>query len=212
MTFQISPLILLNLQPMIEFELVMDSLPIQHVGNSTLPSSSGKLLLSSLYHVPFISKILVSVQKLCSDNSVFLEFNSSCFYVKDCRTKKILLRGPTRNDMYKFPSQFSSPLAYISECASLSQWHNRFGHSSMQTVQKIISTLCLPVKPSSSSSGLCSACCKAKLHQLPSSSATSHSTKPLQLIFSDVWGPAPVLSRGGFRYYVSFLDDYSRFT
>jgi hypothetical protein len=35
---------------------------------------------------------------------------------------------------------------------------------------------------------------------------------PLALIFTDVWGPAPVCSRSGFKYYVSFLDAYSKYT
>jgi hypothetical protein len=41
--------------------------------------------------------------------------------------------------------------------------------------------------------------------------STSVSTSPLQLIFSDVWGTAPTSVR---RHdcYVSFLDDYSKFT
>jgi hypothetical protein len=33
---------------------------------------------------------------------------------------------------------------------------------------------------------------------------------PLELIHSDVWGPA-IASFGGFKYYVSFIDGYSRF-
>lgn len=33
----------------------------------------------------------------------------------------------------------------------------------------------------------------------------------LELIFSDVWGPAPD-SVGRKRYYVSFIDDFSKFT
>jgi histone deacetylase 1/2 len=30
------------------------------------------------------------------------------------------------------------------------------------------------------------------------------------MIFSDVWGPAPQ-SVGGFKYYISFIDDFSKF-
>jgi hypothetical protein len=37
------------------------------------------------------------------------------------------------------------------------------------------------------------------------------SRQPLELIFSDVWGPAPD-SIGRNKYYVSFIDDYSKFT
>ena len=41
--------------------------------------------------------------------------------------------------------------------------------------------------------------------------STSISTQPLQLIFSDVWGAAPE-SVGRYKYYVSFIDDFSKFT
>jgi hypothetical protein len=43
------------------------------------------------------------------------------------------------------------------------------------------------------------------------SKSTSVSSSPLELVFSDVWGPAPT-SVGRFQYYVSFIDDYSKFT
>ena len=35
--------------------------------------------------------------------------------------------------------------------------------------------------------------------------------KPLELIYSNIWGPAPVLSTSGARYYISFLDDATKF-
>jgi hypothetical protein len=46
---------------------------------------------------------------------------------------------------------------------------------------------------------------------LPYSKLTSVSSHPLELIFSDVWGPGPE-SVGRYKYYVSFVDDYSKFT
>lgn len=47
-------------------------------------------------------------------------------------------------------------------------------------------------------------------HQLPYPKSSSISQFPLDLIFSDVWGPAPE-SVGRNKFYVSFIDDYSEF-
>ncbi|GAU17915.1 hypothetical protein TSUD_330400, partial [Trifolium subterraneum] len=34
----------------------------------------------------------------------------------------------------------------------------------------------------------------------------------LELVHTDVWGPAPIISSSGFKYYVHFIDDFTRFT
>jgi histone deacetylase 1/2 len=57
---------------------------------------------------------------------------------------------------------------------------------------------------------VCDACQQAKSHQLPFSHTHKLSTSPLELIYSDVWGLA-IPSAGGFKYYVSFIDDFSKF-
>jgi histone deacetylase 1/2 len=46
---------------------------------------------------------------------------------------------------------------------------------------------------------------------LPYPISTSVSTVPLEQIFSDVWGPA-ITSVNKHLYYVSFIDDFSKFT
>ena len=48
--------------------------------------------------------------------------------------------------------------------------------------------------------------------QLPFSHSNTIASFPLEIVYSDVWGPAPISSINGFRYYVSFIDAYSRFT
>jgi histone deacetylase 1/2 len=41
---------------------------------------------------------------------------------------------------------------------------------------------------------------------------TGHKTSaPLELIFSDVWGPAPLFSSDGYRYFVIFVDAYTKY-
>jgi hypothetical protein len=40
---------------------------------------------------------------------------------------------------------------------------------------------------------------------------SSYSSAPLELVYSDVWGPT-IDSFGRKQYYISFIDDYSKFT
>jgi histone deacetylase 1/2 len=58
---------------------------------------------------------------------------------------------------------------------------------------------------------ICDACQQGKSHQLLFVSSSRVVTTPLELVFSDVWGPAQT-SVSGHKYYVSFIDAYSRFT
>lgn len=37
------------------------------------------------------------------------------------------------------------------------------------------------------------------------------STAPLELVHCDVWGPSPKVSFLGFKYYIVFIDDFSRY-
>jgi transposase len=56
---------------------------------------------------------------------------------------------------------------------------------------------------------MCDAWQQAKSHQLPYPRSSSVSKSPLKLVFSDVWGPDSIEKN---KYYVSFIDDFSKFT
>lgn len=58
----------------------------------------------------------------------------------------------------------------------------------------------------------CKDCHYGKHHQGHFPMSQSRAKKPLELIHSDVWGPAPILSREGFKYYIHFVDDHTRYT
>lgn len=58
---------------------------------------------------------------------------------------------------------------------------------------------------------VCDACQQGKSHQLPFYNSEHVIKAPLELIYSDVWGPAQT-SVSGHRFYVSFIDAYNRFT
>ena len=48
------------------------------------------------------------------------------------------------------------------------------------------------------------------MHKLPFSSSTLKSSHPLNIVFSDVW-TSPIYSVDGFKYYVLFVDHYTRY-
>jgi hypothetical protein len=77
-------------------------------------------------------------------------------------------------------------------------------------VQQVVARHKLPLS-SNKAPVLCSACQQAKSHGLLFARSTSRTFSPLEIIHSDVWGPTPVSSIDGFCYYVSFLDDFSKF-
>ena len=51
-----------------------------------------------------------------------------------------------------------------------------------------------------------------KMHQLPFVKSNFQSNEPLELIHSYVCGPVPIVSINDFRYYLVFVDDFTKFT
>lgn len=99
----------------------------------------------------------------------------------------------------------------VSKSSSLALWHQRLGHSSLDVVKVSLKSCNIPFQ-SINEADLCYSCCVSKFHRLPHSPSDSVLTAPLQVIHSDLWGPSPITSRNGYHYYVSFIDEYSRFT
>lgn len=59
---------------------------------------------------------------------------------------------------------------------------------------------------------LCSSYALEKCSKLAFVSTASITCKPLQLMHIDVWGPAPIRSVYGYRYYIIFIDDYTKYS
>jgi GAG-pre-integrase domain len=183
---------------------------ISHIGSSLLTFSNHTLLLHDVLYVPHFTKNLLSLSRLLLDNSILIEFASNSCVIKERHTLKSLLHLTLISGLYILPPQLaSSPLAVFGEKVSADLWHMRLGHPSSSTTHKMLHLYSLPY--SSNKLTLCHDCCVVKSHKLPFSPSTSTSSSPLAIVYSDVWGPAPLLSNNGFRYYIIFVDDYSRY-
>jgi hypothetical protein len=178
---------------------------------------TSNLFLNNILHVPSATKSLAFVHKIAKDNNVYLEFHSNFFVIKDKDTKKILYHGRCQGGLYPLSSSASprgqrpNPEALAAHTPSTSLWHSRLGHPAIPIVQKVISSNSLPCASNKSVESVCDSCQRAKSRQLPYPVSNKISSAPLELIYSDVWGPAPT-SVGRHNYYVSFIDDYSKYT
>ena len=183
---------------------------ILSTGNSVLSSQPKSFVLKNILHVPTITKNLLSVHQFTLDNNVFLEFHPYFCLVKDNKTRHVLLKGTHKDGLYVLHS-IQKHYAYLGEKASTDIWHNRLGHPHFRTLQHILKNLALPLTHQLSYY-VCDACCSSKSHKQPFKISLHKSTRPLELVHSDVWGPAPLTSHFGFQYYVIFVDDYSKYT
>ena len=58
---------------------------------------------------------------------------------------------------------------------------------------------------------VCESCLEGKMTKRSFSAKGTRAKGPLQLVHSDVCGPVSVQARGGYEYFVTFIDDYSRY-
>jgi transposase InsO family protein len=86
------------------------------------------------------------------------------------------------------------------------------GHPNTQILSHVLNSGLLGNKNSSSFSLECASCKLGKSKILPFPLHASRASHCFDLIHSDVWGPSPVSSHEKFKYYVTFIDDHSRFT
>ncbi|XP_019427158.1 PREDICTED: uncharacterized protein LOC109335479 [Lupinus angustifolius] len=105
-------------------------------------------------------------------------------------------------DLSSFRLNLSSSKFYL--------WHSRLGHVSSPRLKYLASTGVLgSLQPNNISD--CCGCKLAKFSALPFPKSVSISKAPFDLVHSDVWGPSPIATKSGSKYYVSFIDDYTRY-
>ena len=81
---------------------------------------------------------------------------------------------------------------------------------SNQIVQKLIKDFMLPCSDLFTVSNFhCSSCRLGKMSKFPLAKVEHKSTAPFQILYSDIWGPAPMVSSLGHRYFVVFVDEYT---
>ncbi|KAK0572541.1 hypothetical protein LWI29_033229 [Acer saccharum] len=197
------------------------TIPITHTGSTSLSTPTNTFHLKHVLCSPHISQNLVSVSQFCSHNNTSVEFFPDYFLVKDLTTGASLVRGRNEGNLYVWPLS-SRPSTSVSSAhqyfmssqhnVSSQSWHCRLGHPSQPVLQRLLSSHSLPVTRSDTTVSHCSACLCNKSHKLPFGISTLTCNKPFEVLFTDVWGPAHVQSFDKNKYYVIFVDYFSKYT
>ena len=156
---------------------------------------------------------LLSIGQLCSRGFRVSFFNNNVHILKD---DTILFKGTSLNNMYTIDLSISNNL----KCLVVSDetcwlWHRRLGHVSMYLISKLVRKNLVRGLPQIKfeKDHLCDACQHGKQFRESHPSKTDVTTsKPLELLHLDLFGPTQVASIGGMLYGFVIVDDYSRFT
>lgn len=186
--------------------------PISHIGNSCITPN---ISLRDVLVVPKLTKSLLSVGKLTEDNEVDVLFSNPFFVIQNRHSKTTLARGRRKNGLYVLEQGHQAFLAKLSSRrlqAPFEIWHSRLGHVSYDVISVLNKTGCLLTTSILPKPNTCSSCQLSKSKRLSFDLNLQRSLHVLDLVHCDLWGPSPVPSMDGFRYYVIFVDDYSRFT
>ena len=95
-----------------------------------------------------------------------------------------------------------------------SLWHRRLAHHDYNSVKYMISKQLvtrIDIKSKQAPDPICEPCLSGKMNANPFPSSTTRASKPLKLIHTDLHGPFKVRTMSGYRYWITFIDDYTRF-
>ena len=173
--------------------------------------------LSDVLYVPNLAKNLFSVSAVTKKGLTMVFDDGKCAILDSNGT--IMGSGNTDGKLFMLDSSLMKGSLHEAHSAidgnSLQLWHERYGHLGVNSLkllsnQKLVDGL--ELNPSEEIK-FCEGCVKGKQTRssFPKNEA-SRATELLEIIHSDVCGPMKTESLGRNRYFVTFIDDKSRYT
>ena len=168
------------------------------------------LNLSDCLYVPDHSQNLLSVNAL-GQKGAKVVFDDAC----ELRcSDKVSFPFVQRNSLYETKAFSVCSSIFSSTCkVDLDLSHCRLGHNNKRDVQKLSKSVQgMKLHNSSFSESFRDICAANKLNRKPPSSKMAlRKCSKLELFYSDVRESMETISLGEHRYFVSFIDSYSRF-
>ncbi|KAJ9566849.1 hypothetical protein OSB04_002815 [Centaurea solstitialis] len=184
------------------------------VGSYSLSLPSGLVLeLDTCYYVPKMIKNVLSFDLLVDqgfyykyDYKMISCFKNDMFYFKATPSNGLYILNlqESNNEIYHISKRSKD----IEDQTYL--WHCRLGHINKKRVELLQKGGLLGTfdfKPFSN----CESCLSGKMTKHPFNKDNERANDLLEIIHTDVCGPFSHEARGGYRYFITFTDDFSRY-
>ena len=168
-------------------------------------------------HVPNLKTNLLSILYLTCHKQFTVSINArkmrfmregtSIFTAQINENNAAFLDGSTDNNSHT--ASFVSTLP-----VDILLWHCRLAHHDYNSVKQMITRRLvtgIDIQSKQPPDLICKPCLSKKINAHPFPSSTTRATKPLELIRSDLHGPFRTRTMSGYRYWITFIDDYTSF-
>jgi hypothetical protein len=172
-------------------------------------------IITDVLCVPSFSVNLLSVSQLSKMSKYVLKFNSTHCTIQDTTTQRMIGSAEGIEGLYYLKLQDTE--VHVCSADGVNNiiiptqaiWHFRLGHLSHNRLEFLHS-----VFPyiTFDNKGVCDVCHLAKHKRKPYKISSTKAVKPFEIIHMDIWGPISTTSINGFSYFLTAVDDYSRFT
>ena len=179
-----------------------------------------KFMLTDVWHVPSLVHNLISVRQLQRKGCEGFIKGDSIYYF-DAQNKPLFVaRDTVKGYEPSWRLFLNEPitghaLLARSDKENALLWHARFGHVNFESLGTMVQDGHVSgVKVPSSQflshkTDVCPVCALAKHARAPFPDSNTVTTKPLEVVYSDLCGPYPCAALGNYRYVLTVLDDYS---
>jgi hypothetical protein len=169
------------------------------------------LELNNCYFVLSLSRNIVSPSCLMKDGYSFVSKDNGCVISKNdiFVAYASILNGLKNLDDAPI-CNVSAKRAQLNELSPTYMWHCRLGHISENRMKRLHDDGLL-TSFDFESYETCESCLLGKMTKAPFTGFPERASDLLELVHTDVCGPMSTTARGGFQYFITFTDDFSRY-
>lgn len=167
--------------------------------------------LRNVLYVPKLSYNLLRVSKTAEAGNTTKFSKSGCEIVD--KKGKVVAFATKVGNLYYLEYCRKERVNVTESDAKERLWHRRYGHLGEQNLRKLATskmTERFDYNPKKTV-GCCETCVGGKHHRSPFETSERRAKEPLEIVHSDVCGKMGNKSQGGAEYFVTFVDDHTRY-